>query len=724
LAVTTLASLIHQLFVNMRIDEELQLALKHLKTGNLQQAENIFRDVLESQPENVTALHFMGVIYYKLKNYTSAQMYIKKALQLEPTYVDAYCNLGIVLQDQGYLDEAIPYYQKAIEINPDFVLAHYNIGEALRQKGHLDKAIQCYQKALKINPNIAEVYHGLGDALQEKGLLHEAIRCYQKALQINPNSVGVYCNLANVLQEQGHFDEAVECCQSALQLSPNSSLAYYILGDAFVRQGRKEEALTAYHRAIDCNPNFVAARFALCNAQIPIIYSTQSEIQISRERYHNELVKLSDALPLKTTQDIEAAASAVGRHMPFFLAYQGFNDRELQKIYGNLLCRIMSLRYPQLANRPVMPKRMTGERIRIGIVSGFYYNHSNWKIPIRGWVKNLDRRRFSIFGYYTEKTNDAVTEIARQRFDRFVEGIHNLENLSRIIRDDNLHVLMYPEIGMDPKSARLAALRLAPIQCTSWGHPDTSGLPTIDYFLSSDLMEPSDGEDHYREKLVRLPNLSINYTPLDVEPVTATRETFGFRKDALLYLCCQSLMKYLPQYDELYPRIALEIRNCQFLFITSHTQSITEQFRSRLKKAFEHFHLDADEYIIMLPRLDSGQYQAINRLSDIYLDSIEWTGCNSTLEAIAWNLPIVTIPGKMMRGRHSYAILTMMEVTDTLASSLDEYISLAIRLGNDAAWRNEISQKIAANKHRLYNDRTCVTALEDFLERVVKEYLY
>jgi protein O-GlcNAc transferase len=293
--------------------------------------------------------------------------------------------------------------------------------------------------------------------------------------------------------------------------------------------------------------------------------------------------------------------------------------------------------------------------------------------------------------------------------------------LCRIIRDDDLHVLIYPEIGMDPATLRLAALRLAPVQCASWGHPDTSGLPTIDYYLSSDLMENSDADDHYTERLIRLPNLSVNYKPLEISAATITRETLGLNPQSILYLCCQSLFKYLPQYDEIYPRIAHQVNGSKFLFISEQSHLITEQFRDRLERAFHRINARLDDFVTFLPRVNAEEYNAINCLSDIYLDSIGWSGCNSTFEALSCNLPVVTLKGNLMRGRHSSAILTLMGLADTIAATKDEYVDLAVKLGNDPSWRNQISQIIAAQKHRLYNDEACIRGLEDFLEKAVKE---
>jgi protein O-GlcNAc transferase len=670
----------------MNIESALASAFEYHQAGNLQQAENIYKKILEKQPDHFDALHMLGVLCSQRRNHDLAIQYIGRALQINPDSFFAHYNLGNVLKSMGQDEKALSCYQKSLQLNPDFVLSYLLLGEIFLKRDRLDEAITCYQKALQLNPDIDEAYNNLGVALKGKGQLQEAIAYYRKALQLNPDFANAYYNLGTTLREEGRLKEAID----------------------------------AYDMAVRSRPNNFKAHWAKCISQLPVIYSDQSDIEISRKNYQDELGKLCDTISLKTPQDIEAASEAVGSQQPFYLAYQGFHDLELQRIYGNLVHRIMASRYPQFTRLPEMPDWRPHIPLRIGVVTGHFYHHTVWKL-YRGWVENLDRKRFSLYGYYTGRKKDAFTEGARQQFLRFVEDIYSFEEMCRIIRKDNLHVLIYPEIGMDPVTVRLAALRLAPVQCASWGHPDTSGLPTIDYFLSSELMEPPDADGHYTEKLIRLPNLSVCYTPVDIAPVPINRSTFNIRQHAVLYLCCQSLFKYLPQYDEVFPRIAREVKDCQFLFISHTSNYVTEQFRSRISRVFHRFDMNPDDHIVFLPRLNIGQYYAINRLSDIYLDSIGWSGGNTTLEAIACNLPIVTLPGPLMRGRHSFAMLTMMGVTETIADSPDDYISIAVSLGNEPERRREISEKIACKKHLVYADKSSVSALEDFLEQAVRE---
>jgi protein O-GlcNAc transferase len=274
---------------------------------------------------------------------------------------------------------------------------------------------------------------------------------------------------------------------------------------------------------------------------------------------------------------------------------------------------------------------------------------------------------------------------------------------------------------MDKVTAQLAAQRLASVQCTSWGHPVTSGFPTIDYFISSDLMEPPAGDEHYSEQLVRLPNLSIYYEP-SIKPLPAlARAELGLRSGAVVYWCCQSLPKYLPQFDAVFARIAREVGDCQFTFIAfSGGPHVTENFRSRLDRAFAAEGLQAADHCVVLPRLAPDRFVAAIGQCDVVLDSIGWSGCNSTLESLAHNVPIVTLTGELMRGRHTTAILTRMGISETIARTVNEYVSIAIGLGRNAAVRAAVRAKVEANKHRIYRDHDCIGALEAFLDRAAR----
>jgi predicted O-linked N-acetylglucosamine transferase (SPINDLY family) len=188
------------------------------------------------------------------------------------------------------------------------------------------------------------------------------------------------------------------------------------------------------------------------------------------------------------------------------------------------------------------------------------------------------------------------------------------------------------------------------------------------------------------------------------------------RPGATVFWCAQSLPKYLPQYDQIFPRIAREAADCQFTFIQFPGGArITEMFQKRLERAFAVFGLNAADHCVFLPRLEPQKFVAAIGACDAVLDSIGWSGCNSVLESLVHDLPIVTMAGPLMRGRHAAAILTTMNVPETITAGIDGYVAAAVKIAHDADWRSALRSKIARNKHRLYRDSTCIAALEDFL---------
>ena len=339
-----------------------------------------------------------------------------------------------------------------------------------------------------------------------------------------------------------------------------------------------------------------------------------------------------------------------------------------------------------------------------------------------GWLEGHRRDRFEIFCYHIGNDTDAVTDRIRARADVFHQVGGHLEAAAGRIAADPLHLLVYTDIGMNALASQLAALRLAPVQCKGWGHPVTTGLPSIDYYLSSDLMEPDDAAAHYSETLVRLPNLALHYTPPPLPARPLARPDLGLRDDAFVYLNSQSLFKNLPQHDDLYPRIAREVPHAQFVFISHSRPAVTERFRDRLARAFDAHGLPADRFCHFTRRLDFQGFLSLNLASDALLDTLEWSGGKTTLEALGCGLPVVTCPGRFMRGRHAFAMLRMMGIARTVAADKDEYVRIAVRLAHDPHLLAEMRSEIAGRRDRLYRDTAFIGALEDFYAAQVRAH--
>ncbi|MDP1585630.1 MAG: tetratricopeptide repeat protein [Bradyrhizobium sp.] len=734
----------------LNVPQTLAQALALHQQGKLAEAGQLYAAILAVRPDHIDALQMMGLVRLAagqpaealrligaamasrktpqillnhglalnaLKRHAEALDSFDQAIKLKSKYAEAHNNRAAALAALGRDEAALDSYRKAIAIKPDYAEAQYNLGNSLRALGRHDEALACFDRALKLRPKYLRAHNNRGAVLEALGRETDALVCYEQALAIDPSYSEARDNRSRVLGLLHRFDEALDSFDRALAQNPSSAEVYYNRGCMQIDLNRNEEARADFARALAIRPGYAEARFAACFAELPILYADEAEIARCRAAYETSLRHLRDDVAAgRLTGDLIKAGVA---RQPFFLAYQGQVDRDLQAIYGDMIGRAVAQRFPEAA--PLAPPPMPGEPIRVGIVSAHFYLHSNWKIPIKGWVEQLDRSRFKVFGYHLGTRRDAETAIAESLCDRFVHRTLDVDGWRREILADAPHVLIYPGLLMDTLSLPLAAQRLAPVQCTSWGHPETSGLATLDHYLSSDLMEPPDAAAHYTENLVRLPNLSIYYEPVATALVPVTRAELGLRDDAAAFWCGQSLFKYLPQHDSVFARIARVAGNCQFVFVRhSGGPGINTLFEARLAKAFAAEGLNAADHCVFLPRMSQSKFGAAIGQCDVFLDSIDWSGCNSALESLPHNLPIVTLPGATMRGRHSAAILQMMGVTDTIAADVDGFIAIAARLANDADARRVLSERIAAAKPKLYRDRACIIALEDFLARAVR----
>lgn len=205
----------------------LQTAIQHHQSGRLPQAQLIYQQILQAEPNHADALHLLGLVYHHQGNSAAAVELIQSAISARPTEAMYYFNLGNMQQDMGQLDQAIACYRQALLRQPGSVDTLIGLGTALRAQKRLDEAIACYRQALSIQPDCADVHYNLANALQDQGQLDEAISSYRKALLIKPDFAGVYSNLANALRAQGKLDEAIENFRQALFINPDNNAEAY-----------------------------------------------------------------------------------------------------------------------------------------------------------------------------------------------------------------------------------------------------------------------------------------------------------------------------------------------------------------------------------------------------------------------------------------------------------------------------------------------------------------
>jgi protein O-GlcNAc transferase len=538
--------------------------------------------------------------------------------------------------------------------------------------------------------------------------------------------VAAKLDLVKRFAQMGDFSAALVAMDGALQTKPHDPRLHMWRGRVLSSMWRLDEAADSFRDALRhagpdaAEPELVNARLGMAVAQLRLVYRDAEELRQSRRGFERELDRACAHYAAAGVRELAKAAQAFTAQPPFLLPFQGQDDRALMRKYGELLHTLMSAALPQRSVPRAMPPRATGGRIRVGFASAHFKQHSVWKVPLSGWVRELDRSKFQVFGYSLGSSRDAVTEEADRLCDRMIAGPMSLPAWAACIASDQLHVLVYPEIGMDRTTIQLAALRLAPVQCDGLAHPSTTGLPTIDFAFSGERLDSTDGQEQYTEKLVRLPNFGAYYEPpSDSATLDRDRASFGLPEGGVLYWVGHQLSTFLPEHDHLYARIAEQVEGSRMVFIAARSEDATAIFRERMARAFSARGLSFATRAVILPMMQPREFAAVTRLMDVGLDTPGWSGCNTTLETLMFDVPVVTLPGQVTRSRHAFAFLSMMGITETVAKSTDAFVDLAVRLGQDGAWRRSLSERIATTKALCYRDRTCVTALEEFLESCV-----
>lgn len=509
--------------------------------------------------------------------------------------------------------------------------------------------------------------------------------------------------------------EAIEILQDVLEVQPAAGQVRSALAKAMEDTGDVRSAFEAYHSALIAAPSELRARW-VGGRLLPRVYQDETEISLWRHRFSAALHSLTGT-PLETPEQAESALAGILLMTNFQLAYQCEDDRSLQEAWGKFVHAAVAKRFPDLTSACPKPAPVKGRRLKIGLVSEHFYSHTIMLL-FGNWALQADTSRVEIHSYLVGGTRDASSEVmAKQSVFRDLRNA-SIEDAARIIRNDGLDCVVFPDLGMGKSSFVLAAFRLAPLQMVSWGHPVTTGLPTIDLFLTSDAMEPEGGEAFYSERLVRLPRLGIYYHPT---PVTCgNRAAFGLPDEAIIYLCCQAQQKYLPQHDYLFPAIAADVPESRFVFI-EHRQftKVNQAFRQRIEAAFRAHNLNPDKHVIFLPWQDWQDFLQLCSVSDVFLDSIGWSGGNTTLEALAQGLPPVTLPGRFMRGRHTMAMLKLMEIDDLIAADEADYVRIAVRMGSNVELRTALRERVFERRDCLYKDIGAVRAFEEMIRREV-----
>ena len=387
----------------------------------------------------------------------------------------------------------------------------------------------------------------------------------------------------------------------------------------------------------------------------------------------------------------------------FLLAYHGEDDLALQSRYGDWLSGFTA----RFASRDVsraVPRR-------IGIVSSFLRD-STVGAYFGSWIGALSQAGFEVVLFALGPRFDATTDAFAARAQSLVRLDGSLDAMADTIAGARCAALLYPELGMDGRVFALASTRLAPRQWMAWGHPVTSGLPTIDLAFTASAMEPADGASHYRERLVGLPGLGTSYRAPAQVPAPSRGE-LGLPRGRL-YLVPQAAFKIHPDNDAIFAELLARDPDGRLILFGNECRSMTERLRARLARAFAPHDVDIDR-ARFLPMTSRSRYLAINRACDVMVDTLHWSGGNTSLDALAAGLPIVTCAGRFMRGRQTASMLSMLGLERFIAERPENIADLAIEVAGGGDIRRQFETVVA---DRLPDLRAGRAALAAFIEAV------
>jgi len=698
------------------------IAEAHLNLGNVlrtrdqvAEAEKCFRTAIDLRPSYAQAHYNLGNLLHCRKESDAAIESYRRAIACDPNYADAYSNMASACVACQRLDEAIESYRAALRINPNMPAAAFGIGNALAACDRLEEAAAAFQQAIAVCPNGEAGHNNLGQIWLQLGRIAEAEQCFRRAVELCPDYPTAWNNLAVVCYARDDTPAAVEYFRKALQIDKWHSQSNVNLGSILKNYGKLDEAAACFERVLEREPRNRKVRI-LAATMLPPILSSVEDLQQRRRTFSDNLaVLIAEGVHLDPELD----------EMPsiFYLPYHGQNDREVQSDLARLYPvpagpSPLKLSYsyrPGSAGAHAARRAAPATRIRVGFISHFFRSHTIAHL-MRGMISEISREKFHVTVLSIGDHRDEVAQSIRQAADEYVVLPGHVRRARQMIAERKLDVLFYADIGMDAYSCSLSFHRLAPVQCVTWGHPVTTGIPNVDYFISSELLESDDADGHYTEHLVRLKGLPTYYYRPAAPPQTHDRAHYGIPVDCHFYLCPQSLFKFHPEFDLLLKEILARDPQGRIVLIDGIEPTWSGTLRERFQSNFP----EAADRVQFLPRQGRGDFLNLMALCDVMLDPPHFGGGNSSYEGMALGIPIVTLPSPFMRGRVTAACYLKMGLGDCIAGSPGEYVELAVRLATDPTFRESLQSRIRAANHVLFEDRESLHEIEDFLVAAVE----
>ena len=713
-------------------ENEFLSALKLHQNNKFNEAEKKYLSLLSFDSKNHQCLYLLGTLYAQTNKNDKAIELLNASIKINNQNADAFYNLGNIYQNTNLINKAIISYTETLKLNKNYLKAYLNLGQIFSKRKEKLKAIDYYKVALKIDGNYNDALNNLGTIYAEDTEYKIAINLFKKAILSNPTNHRSYYNLGTVYQKIKDYEKAIINFEKSISIIKIYPQAYNNLGYLYKQINNFEKSKIYYEEGIKQNPSYALikmnygnlldimceheAAINLYNSSIlddplklstrwaklntfPFVYKNQDEIIKYKKNFQNEILSIKDFIG-KNELDKQETLNGLLNSTNFYLHYQGTDNTKLQIDYARL---IESLTENIFGNKIDIKIMLSTDKIKIGFVSPCFIEHSVMNTH-KNFLIKLNNKKFETFVYHINEETDRFTESIKRKVDYFYHDT-NIENIMNKIKADSLNILIFLDIGMSPLMQIIGSLRFAPIQINGNAQPVTSGFKNIDYVITSQYMEPEEAEMHYSEKLIKLCGSGQCYD----NPKIISNNNLPNKKTIFFNL--QNLFKLLPNEDHIFIEIIKKIKNCEIWFVESRNKKGNSIFRERLTKICKNNNIDFDEFIKMKKRRSQKDFFNLIDESDIIIDSLNWSGNNTSHQAISLNKPIITLPGKFMRSRHTYALLKEMNIEETIAHDKKNYIEIALQLTNKT-FRDKIIKKIGNNKYLLFDNIKPVKDLE------------
>ena len=668
-----------------------QAALLH-RSGKLEEAERLYLAALAADAQDVTALHFLGVLRAQQGRIAEALEKIDAARALAPDDAEIRLNRANVLKSTGRQEEALAEYDKALALKPGWPQGENNRGTVLKALGRFEEALAAYDRALAVNPNNPEALNNRGSVLEDLKRPAEALAAYDQALRLAPRFATAFNNRGSALLALHRFTDALSCFERALSLRPGDAEFLNNRGNALLALGRHEEALAAYDQALAVRPDYSEAFNNRGNALQELKRHEEALASFDKcgspQAFTGAAIAALDLCDWARTEKIMPEMERrirAGEAIPPWTLLGYSEDEDLQRrCAANVIAGRFPGLPPGLADAPY-----SHDRVRLAYVSSDVGHH-----PVASQIVELiekhDRRQFEVIGIATN-ADDGSPQRKRlvAAFDRFIDGHQRLAaDLAAELRAMEVDILIDLNGHTRGDHFDLMSHRPAPVQASWLGYAGTTAAPFVNWLIADTVVAPS--PEAFTEKLALLPRCFFPSDTSRTIGAAPSRQDAGLPAEGFVFCCFNNSWKITAPVFARWMSLLRQVPDS--LLWLKQTGSKT---KANLLAAAQS-HGIAPERLIFAGPAALDVHLARHRLAGLFLDTAPYGAHATACDALWAGLPVLTRRGTAFASRVASSLLTAVGLPELIAESWDDYEALALALARDPARLAALKQKLVA----------------------------